>query len=158
MDATGYLAQLAAALKAAKLEAVLIGNGAAALQGAPVTTMDHDFYYRDSPTNRKKLEVIADLVGAKLIRPFPDLASTYRMDYGSTDFHVNFLAIAAGIKSIASLRSRATPVRMEGAELLVASLADIILSKRTAGRPKDKAVIDVLEKTLAEIESQAKQG
>ncbi len=54
MDATGYLARMAAALHEAKLEAILIGNGAASLQGAPVTTVDLDFYYRATPVNPKK--------------------------------------------------------------------------------------------------------
>lgn len=46
MDATSHLVKVAAALKAAHLEAILIGNAGAALQGAPGTTMDLDFYYR----------------------------------------------------------------------------------------------------------------
>jgi hypothetical protein len=158
VDATSYLSGVAKAMKSAKLEAVLIGNAAAALQGAPVTTMDLDFFYRDTATNRKKLEVVAASVGAKLTRPFPELSSLYRLDYGLADFHVDFLAVAAGVKSLASLRSRATPVAMEGAELLVASLVDVIQSKRAAGRPKDKAVLDVLEKTLNEIQAQTEQG
>lgn len=158
MDATKYLVQIAAAMEAAKLEAILIGNAAAALQGAPVTTMDLDFYYRDTLVNRKKLIAVANQVNAKLTQPFPQLSSLYRLDYGSVDFHVDFLSVAAGISSIASLRSRSTTVAMEGSKLLVASLADIIKSKREAGRPKDKAVLDALEKTLGEIEAQAQQG
>ncbi len=158
MDATNYLAQITAAMEEAKLEAILIGNGAAALQGAPVTTMDLDFYYRDTLANRKKLIQVASLVSAKLIQPSPDLSSVYRLDYGPVDFHVDFLPIAAGINSLASLRSRATIVEIGGRRLRVASLVDIIRSKRAAGRPKDKAVLDVLEKTLSEINAQAEQS
>ncbi len=47
---------------------------------------------------------------------------------------------------------------MEGSKLLVSSLADVIRSKREAGRPQDKAVMDALEKTLGEIEAQAQQS
>ena len=158
MDATNYLVQIAAAMEEVKLEAILIGNAAAALQGAPVTTMDLDFFYRDTAVNRKKLGLVADLVSAKLTQPSPDLSSVFRLDYGSVDFHVDFLPIAAGISSFASLRSRATIVEIEGRSLSVASLRDIILSKRSAGRAKDKAVLDVLEKTLTEINAQADQG
>lgn len=78
----------------------------------------------------------------------------YRLDYGDSDFHVDFLPIAAGISSLASLRSRATLVAIEDSEVLVASLRDILNSKRLAGRSKDLAVIDVLEKTIAEIDAQ----
>jgi hypothetical protein len=35
-------------------------------------------------------------------------------------------------------------------------LSDIIASKRAAGRPRDKAVLEILEKTLREKESSAK--
>lgn len=33
-----------------RLDAVLIGNAAAAIQGSPVTTMDFDFMFRKTPT------------------------------------------------------------------------------------------------------------
>lgn len=102
--------------------------------------------------------MVAERVGAKLMQPSPTFSSLYRLDYGLEDFHVDFLAVAAGIRSVASLRSRATTVRIEGEVLMVASLDDIIASKRSAGRSKDKAVLDVLEKTLKEIKSQAEQG
>ena len=36
-------------LEKAGLEAVLIGNAGAALQGAPVTTVDFDFFFRRTP-------------------------------------------------------------------------------------------------------------
>jgi hypothetical protein len=139
-------------MKLARLEAVLIGNAAAALQGAPVTTMDLDFFYRDTPTNRKKLELVATRVGARLTQPYPQLSSLYRLDFGLVDFHVDFLAVAAGIRSLASLRSRATPVAIEGEELLVASLQDVMESKPPAGRPKSKPKMKRAEalKLLAE--------
>ena len=37
------------AMRRHDLEAVLIGNAAAALHGAPVTTIDFDFMFRDTP-------------------------------------------------------------------------------------------------------------
>ncbi len=73
----------------------------------------------------------------------------YRLDFGLDDFYVDFLSDAGGIRSLASLRSRAAPVAIEGKKLLVASLEDVILSKKAAGRPKDKAVMDILEKNSA---------
>jgi hypothetical protein len=48
------------------------------------------------------------------------------------------------------LRARATTVVVEGIPIIVASLADIIKSKRAAGRQRDKAVLDMLEKALEE--------
>ncbi len=158
MDATKYLVQIAAAMEAAKLEAILIGNAAAALHGVPVQTLAFDFLYDDTVENEEKIAIVANRVSATLKHSFPPLDTLYSLDFGPADFHVNFLPVAHGISSIASLRSRSTTVAMEGSTLLLASLADIIKSKREAGRPKDKAILDALEKTLGEIEAQAQQG
>jgi hypothetical protein len=49
MDAQPELALLARVLHEHRLEAVLIGNMAAALRGAPVTTIDIDFFFRKTP-------------------------------------------------------------------------------------------------------------
>jgi hypothetical protein len=49
MNATPLLSRLLAAFADAGLEAILIGNAAAALHGAPVTTLDFDFFFRDTP-------------------------------------------------------------------------------------------------------------
>jgi hypothetical protein len=49
------------------------------------------------------------------------------------------------------LRARASHVELDGWSLLVADLGDILKSKRAAGRPKDRAVLDVIRKTLDEI-------
>jgi hypothetical protein len=43
-----------------------------------------------------------------------------------------------------------------GHSLWIASLSDIIESKRAAARPRDRAVLDILEKTLREKKSSAK--
>lgn len=55
-----------------------------------------------------------------------------------------------GIRSFEGLRDRASAIDIAGVTLLVASLADIIKSKRAAGRPHDRAVLKVLEQAYAE--------
>ena len=49
MDAAPYLQQIARLFQELKLDAVMIGNAAAAIQGAPVTTVDIDFLFRRTP-------------------------------------------------------------------------------------------------------------
>ena len=51
MNATPLLARLLKALVEQKLEVVLIGNAAAAIHGAPVTTLDFDFMFREIPAD-----------------------------------------------------------------------------------------------------------
>lgn len=50
------LAEVVRAAQGVRLECVLIGNAAAALLGAPVTSVDLDFFIRDTPRNQAKLE------------------------------------------------------------------------------------------------------
>ena len=63
MDASPLLARVVAALAEQKLETVLIGNAAAAMQGAPVTTLDFDFMFRD--TLRVKVASLPDIITRK---------------------------------------------------------------------------------------------
>lgn len=60
-----------------------------------------------------------------------------------------------GIRSFVGVRARATRLEIGGAPLLVASLTDIIASKRAARRPRDLAVLDILEAARAAEGSQA---
>lgn len=61
-----------------KLEAVLIGNAAAALQGSPVTTQDLDFLFRKTPLNLRKLKRLADDLEAVILHPFYPASGLYR--------------------------------------------------------------------------------
>jgi hypothetical protein len=60
------------------------------------------------------------------------------------------------LKSFENLRSDAVEVEFEGFALKVASLEKIIRSKKTLGRPRDLAVIEILEKTLDEKKKRKK--
>ena len=62
---------LAAALLAKHhIDAVLVGNAAAALQGSPVTTLDLDFMFRKPPANLRKLRGLAADLGAIVLIPY----------------------------------------------------------------------------------------
>jgi predicted nucleotidyltransferase len=60
------------------------------------------------------------------------------------------MSVLHGIKSFENLRSDTVEVEFEGYKIKVASLEKIIRSKKALGRPRDKAVIDILENTLDE--------
>lgn len=158
MDAAPSLIQIADAFAAVQLEAILIGNAGAALHGAPVTTMDFDFLYRVAPTNQAKLSKVAELLEASLSQPFPKQSSVFRIRRADPALQIDLMGNIHGVKSFHSVHSRASSVELKGRMIPVASLADIIKSKREANRPQDHAQLHVLEKTLAEIAAQSAQG
>ncbi|MDX2171280.1 MAG: hypothetical protein SF182_29695 [Deltaproteobacteria bacterium] len=156
MNAAPLLHRIAVALAACRLEAVLIGNAAAALQGAPVTTLDFDFLFRTSPTNIRKLKAFADHLHAVILRPYYPASSLFRVVDEDGGLQVDFMTTIHGVRSFAALRARAQRLELDGATLLVASLDDVIRSKRAADRPRDRAVLPILEATRAEARSARK--
>ncbi len=150
MDGGPLLNSIVAALAEAGLEAVLIGNAAAAIHGAPVTTVDFDFMFRATPVNVAKLKKFADRLEAVILRPYYPASALYRVVNDDRGLQADFMPAIHGVKSFNSLRSRAEKVPLGGRWLWVAHLADIIASKRAAARPRDKAVLDILEATLRE--------
>jgi hypothetical protein len=155
VNAEPLLKRVAEALERAGLEAVLIGNAAAALRGAPVTTIDFDFMFRKTPANLRKLKAFAREVGAMIMRPYYPASDLFRVVSDDLGLQVDFMATVHGIRSFESLRSRSTPVKVGSATLAVATLADIVKSKRAAGRPKDYAVLGILEAALDETQATA---
>lgn len=136
VDASLIVARVARAIETQGLEAILIGNAAAALHGAPVTTVDLDFLIRRAPANRRKLQRVAAALGATLYRPFYPASRMVRMMNDDQTLQVDFLDQAHGVRSFEGLRKRAAPMRVGGATVHVAALADIIKSKRAANPPK----------------------
>ena len=69
----------------------------------------------------------------------------------ATGLQADFMPVIHGVRSFEGLRSRAVKRTIGGCVLLVASIDDIIASKRAAGRDRDLAVLPVLEKTRQAI-------
>jgi hypothetical protein len=150
MDARPTLFALARVRDEVGLEAIMIGNAAAALHGAPVTTLDFDFLFRKTPGNLRKLKAIAKSLGAVVLRPYYPVSDLFRIERDEDSLHVDFMSRIDGVRSLAALRSRASRIDFGGHDLWVADLADIIKSKKAAGRPRDRAVLEILEKALDE--------
>jgi hypothetical protein len=70
MDAKSILSEIGEAFAHAKLKVVMIGNAAAAIQGAPVTTMDIDFCIRETGDTVSQLGMVAKRLDAELILRF----------------------------------------------------------------------------------------
>jgi hypothetical protein len=150
MNAEPILTLVTRLLSAYRLDAVLIGNAAAALQGSPVSTVDLDFMFRQTPRNLSKLKSVAGALGAMILRPYYPTSSLFRVVRDADNLQLDFMAKIDGIRSFEALRSRATIAEFGGCELRVASLADIIRSKTAANRPQDRAVLPLLKQTLRE--------
>lgn len=158
MNSKSFLNQIAAALHKARLEAIMIGNAAAALHGAPVTTLDIDFMFRKTQNNLQKLKILARELDAYILKPYYPLSGLYRIINDEKELQIDFMSIIHGIKSFESLRSDSIEAVFGKYNLKVASLKNIIKSKRAAKRPRDRAVIDILEKTFYEKEKQKKRS
>ena len=143
------LVALAKALRVTKLEAIVIGNSASMLNGAPVTTQDIDLLIRDTKPNRRKLARFADEIGGSAPMPVSELSRVEWIEGRlAVPIEIHYDRIAGGL-TFSSIRSRAQLVRVGDEKLVVADLRDVIRSKQAAGRPKDRAVLPILRDTLA---------
>jgi hypothetical protein len=133
LNAAPLLVRVAKLLRQHNLEAILIGNAAAALQGAPVT-----FLFRKTPASMKKLKALAGSLDAFILRTYYPVSGLYRIARDEDGLQLDFMTVIDGI-------------------LTVAALSDIIKSKKAAGRARDLAVLNVLEKALDE-ESRLPKG
>src|SRR5262245_52910761 len=141
-----FVVSVLAALKSAKLEAIVVGNVAAILQGVPVTTQDLDLLIRDTPRNQAKILAFGRALGGRP-RKISPLTGTLRIDLraGTVDLLFDVLS---GSLTFESLRSRAVRLRLGGQQAVVARLEDVIASKEAADRPKDRAQLPTLRDTL----------
>jgi len=150
MTAEPLLKLAARMLAKHRLDAVLIGNAAAALQGAPVTTVDLDFLMRPTPGNVRKVRAIAADLKAPLDQPFYPASHLYRIAKQADDLQFDFMVRISGVRSFEGLRARASVVEFGGHPLRVASLEDVIKSKAAADRLEDRAVLPILRRTVKE--------
>ncbi|MEP7008986.1 MAG: DUF6036 family nucleotidyltransferase [Acidobacteriota bacterium] len=144
------------------VEYVVIGGIAATLHGSILSTSDLDICPARNPENLVRLasalkEIVAKIRIADAPEGLPfgfDAGLLARMDllnlvtrYG--DFDLSFTP--AGTTGYEDLVSGAIQVDLEAVIVPVASLEDVIRSKRAAGRPKDLQALPTLENLLEEI-------
>jgi predicted nucleotidyltransferase len=96
------------------------------------------------------LKALASALGAVVLRPYYPASELYRVVRDDDGLQVDFMTVIHGIRSFAGVRDRASIIEIDGVPIRVAALEDIVRSKRAARRPRDLAVLDVLERTLEE--------
>ena len=99
MDAQPELALVAKALNEHALEAILIGNMAAALHGAPVSTIDIDLFFRKTPRNMQKLKRVAEVPGAVILRPYYPVSALFRLQRQSDGLQIDFAGHIDGVRA-----------------------------------------------------------
>ena len=138
----------------AEVDFVAIGAVAVIAHGHIRTTLDVDITYDTAPGNLEALgrflvAVDARLRGVAEVVPFtPDDRTLSRVEMLTLESRVgsiDLLAMPPGAPAYADLRDRAMVVDLEGREVRVAGIDDLIAMKRAAGRPRDLDDIDALE-------------
>jgi len=97
------------------------------------------------------------LPGGSILIPFYPASDLYRLVDDEGGLQLDFMPAIHGIRSFEGLRARASRVCFGGFSIWVADLKDSVKSKRALGRPKDLAVLEILEQTLDE-KGKAKSG
>jgi hypothetical protein len=143
------------------VRSVLIGGFAAVIHGSPYVTTDVDVVPESTPDNLERLSAALDELHARVWTvaepegvPFdhgPRSLATVEIwnlvtDHGRLD--ITF--VPSGTSGYTDVARDASHLKILGAEVDVASLADVIRSKEAAGREKDRLVLPVLRRILEE--------
>jgi len=139
---------------------VIIGGAAAQLYLVGLVTHDVDFTPATDADNLARLSAVLTEFGARIRTdavpeglPFAhDAASLRRSKMWNLQcrhgaFDIAFEPAGGGYHHLAA---RARLVTVQGVDIPVADLADIVASKRLANRPKDQLVLPQLDHALAE--------
>jgi len=128
------------ALREAQIQCILIGAMAAVRQGAPITTIDYDFWVRLPERQYGRiLAIVRRLGGVILSRTFYEL---------SDGTQVNAIFQPDGLKSFETEHRQCSVAVLAGQRVRVLPLRRVIASKRASARDKDLAVLPILERTL----------
>jgi predicted nucleotidyltransferase len=155
------LARMLRVLSEEQVEFLLVGGIAAVLQGAPVLTQDIDILYRIEEANLSRLEKALDRLRA-VARHDP---RNLRFDKGHlrTRGHKLSTTTAGPLDILGSINDGVTyedliptsdELEVAGCLVRVISLDDLVALKRKLARPKDLAMLPVLEATLRERKKQ----
>jgi hypothetical protein len=144
-------------LVSAHVEFIVVGMAAGILQGVPATTLDLDIVHRRTPENVERLLGVLGAIhavargDARRIAPGPShLMGPGHILLSTDNGDFDCLGSVDGDKKFEDLLPHSLKVVFDEDEILVLDLAQLIEVKRRAGRPKDLALLPVLEATLDE--------
>jgi hypothetical protein len=135
--------KLLAALAQRGVPFILIGMGAALIEGAPVATQDIDLWFPNASDPR--IPLAAADAGGFWISGF----GMQPPSFGGTDLErVDVVLTVHGLDSFEAEYARALEVAVDDLCVRILPLERILASKLTTKRPKDLAQIPALEATL----------
>jgi hypothetical protein len=148
-----------AALEDEGVRYVVIGGTAAVLAGATHVTFDLDVTPERTRPNLDRVAAALRRLNARVHGIPSDAEQSFRLDgetlaNGSTwkfvteHGELDVVLDPDGTRGYPDLVRNAIRVEAGGVSFLVAALEDVIRSKEAAGRPRDRAVLDGLRRTL----------
>ena len=132
------------ALADLEVRCLIVGMGAALIEGAPGTTQDLDLWF--GPIDPEQLREAARRAGGFYTAGFgvqPPALGGEGLD------RVDVVLTASGLDSFDREFANARDYELDGVRVKVLPLERVIASKRAAKRPKDTAQIPMLEAALA---------
>jgi len=147
------------ALNEAQAKYLIIGGHAVGLHGHSRATKDLDVWIGDDPVNR---EAVIRALGAFGAPPsvVHSLASAERDEFvflGLPPQRIDLLQSIPGVDDFERGYARRIIISIEGVEVNVIGLEDLLVAKRAAGRPQDLADVSTLEKVRAKEQADARQ-
>jgi hypothetical protein len=124
---------------------LVVGVTAASMQGARVATEDVDLWFKDLGDPRVG-EAARRVGGIWVPGHFGMQPPTLG---GSLGDRFDVVLAMSGLEDFEAEYARSRDMELDGVVLRVLTLDRIILSKRTANRPKDRAALPALEAALA---------
>jgi len=134
------------ALADEKVDFLLVGAYALAAHGYPRATMDMDIWVMPSPRNAEAVIRAIQRFGAPLHDlTHQDLEKEGTVfQIGVAPRRIDIITSASGIRFEETLE-RSRRLDIEGLELRIPSIDDLIRNKRATGRTKDLADVEALE-------------
>jgi hypothetical protein len=124
---------------------MVVGLGAAVLQGADTVTMDVDLWFENRADPR--IAEAANRAGGVWVAGH--FGAMPPMLGGEMGDRFDVVLTVSGLSSFEAESSNVRFIEVDGITLPVLALSRVIASKRAAGRPKDLAVLPALEAALA---------
>ena len=138
-----------------EVEFIVVGGVAAVIQGAPVTTFDLDTLVRIREDNAERLSLALNELDARyrehqsIVRPTKeDIMAGGHLLLLTRAGPLDLLGFIGDKSRYEDMLPRSTEISMAVGTLRVLDLDELIRQKKESDRPKDRAMLELLEEAL----------